>query len=119
MYLTDRMAVARLLRRLIFDRTFGVFEPKREPRPGAEWSGLRSARPRRLDKETYQCPSLQLLPLSLRFFDKLKYLGAVDPLPKLRRKLRPHVLTGMREQAAASNAPPKRSVPWSILPEEQ
>src|ERR1700704_2774892 len=29
-----------------------VIEPKREPRPGAEWSGLRSARPRRLVKDT-------------------------------------------------------------------
>jgi len=24
---------------LRFDRTFGVIEPKRKPRPGAEWSG--------------------------------------------------------------------------------
>ena len=35
-----------------FDRTFGVIEPKREPRPGAEWSGLRGARSRRLLKDT-------------------------------------------------------------------
>ena len=37
---------------VLVDRTFGVIEPKREPRPGAEWSGLRSARPRRLLKDT-------------------------------------------------------------------
>src|ERR1700730_15586857 len=36
---------------LLFDRTFGVIEPKREPRPGAEWSGFVAPRPRRLMKD--------------------------------------------------------------------
>ena len=34
----------------IFTDYIWCHKPKREPRPGAEWSGLRSARPRRLER---------------------------------------------------------------------
>src|SRR3981081_1375168 len=61
----------------------GVIRPKREPRPGAEWSGLRSARPRRFMRTPTMTKDQKIIKGKVGLLELAKQLGNVSQACKM------------------------------------
>src|SRR6202049_3591568 len=57
--------------------------PKREPRPGAEWSGLRSARPRRFIRTPTMTKDQKIIKGKVGLLELAKQLGNVSQACKM------------------------------------